>query len=47
MHFKKYARKRCLEEVSVTLVFLETSLQNAANIKTFSAFSIWVDENGE
>ena len=47
MHFKKYARKRYLEEVSVTLVFLGTSLQNAANIKTFSAFSIWVDENGE
>ena len=45
MHFEKYAQKLRLEDVSVTLVCLETFLQNAVTIKTCSAFSILVNEN--
>ena len=45
MHFEKYAQKWRLEDVLVTLVCLETFLQNAVTIKTCSAFSILVNEN--
>ena len=45
MHFEKYAQKWRLEGVLVTLVCLETFLQNTVTIKTCSAFSILVNEN--
>ena len=47
MHFNNYALKWRLVDVLVTLVCLDTLLQNAVNIKTCNAFSTLINGNLE